>query len=256
MTLVKSILVTLLGLSLLGCGTAPTVSATGKVEPTSTTTQTRQSLNKEKQADAIIKKVVDAINKKDAAAIAPYLIRKDQGVDLAKAAIQDYNTYFKGEKVTRFERVGAAPNRPDTFLYKISNKNGLNKEIFVSFQQQEPQVYDEFLNYSYSSKGLLENFVTSIQRKDATKLARVLSPDDIDYSVTNAKKVISNYEQKFDTNTIKYRLEGLEDKTGSFIYTLYGSKGGKPVQHKVTVIHGDGLVGLKDALIPATTASY
>lgn len=228
----------------------PTFAAPKNTQLPAANTATSKTITIEKQADAIIENIIDAINNKDADSLAPYLIRQDYALDFAKAAINDYKTFFKAQNIAGFQRLGKSPTRPNTFLYKIFNQNGLSKTISVSFQQKQPRVDDEFFTYSAQAKGMLTRFINSIKNKDAQKLARVLTPDDVDYPVSAARQIIANYESRFDPETLKFKFKGLRGKGNYFVYTLYGFKNGKPVQHEVSIIHGDGLVGLQDYLLP------
>jgi hypothetical protein len=71
----------------------------------------------------------------------------------------------------------------------------------------------------------------------------------LDYPVEKAQKASATYRATFDANTLKYRFDGLDAK-GFFNYTLYGTRAGQPVKHRVTVIYGDSLVGLRDEFVP------
>lgn len=251
------------GLSLIRCGITEKGASASQITQILKNKQIKQPSTKE-IADAIMTKVIDAINRGDASVLAQYLDRGDAGVEFATAALADYKYYFKGEKLVRFELDEVEESLASIHLkykffgslkYKVYSSTGISKEIYVYQEGTENavsriRVYDDFLSYSARAKGLLKFFIKYIQQKNPQKLAGVLTIDDIDYPVVEAKKVILNYEAKFNVNTLKYRFDGVDSMTGGFLYTIYGLKGKKTVENKVKVGHGDGLVGLSDKLIP------
>lgn len=203
------------------------------------------------EADALMSKVVDAINRGDAKFLSQYLRYGDEvNQAFARAAIADYRTYFNPRAIERFERVGEAPYNPEALQYKLYNRAGVNKEIFVSFQSNSVTLYDEFLTYSARAKNLLDGLIAAVQQQNARKLAAVLTPDDIDYPVSLAEQAIANYEEKLEPQTLNYSFIGLEDRRDRFIYEIAGTQNGKPIQHRVKIVYGDGLVGLEDEWIP------
>jgi hypothetical protein len=212
--------------------------------------------DREAFADALMAKVVTAINHGDAEFLATYLLQIGEiNREFAIAAIADYQTYFKGNEIENYERLGEDSLRPDTLKYRLI-AGDIHKEILVSFQQENVTLYDEFLGYSARAKNLLSRFVDALKAGDSQQLAHLLSPDDLDYPVSQAEQAIANYRQAFDPQTLTFEFIGFASPTvanSPFVYRLSGSKAGQAVEHDVKAIYGDSLVGLQDDFVPAMT---
>lgn len=207
----------------------------------------------EEKADLMMEAFVTAINNRDEKVIAELVEAEKRlhfGLESIKPGLDNYNEYFKGEAISKFERNGQAPYMHDTFLYLLTTPKGINKEVIVNFQEKEIRIYDEVFEYSLLADRLLDRFLKSIQTRDANMLASTLNPDDLPYPVSDAEKVIINYEQKFDTSTIKYKFTSFDKNQNGFEFLLIGQKGNRSVEHEVYVVYGDSLVGLHDAWVP------
>ncbi len=215
--------------------------------------QIDENINWGKKADLMMEAFVSAINNRDEKVITELVEAEKRlhfGSESIKPGLDNYNEYFKGEAITKFERKGQAPYLPDTFLYLLTTPKGKNKEVIVNFQEKEIRIYDEFFTYSLLANKLLDRFLKSIQSRDANRLASALNPDDLPYPVSDAEKVILNYEQKFDTATIKFKFSSFEKNQNRFKFLLTGQKENSSVEHEVYVIYGDALVDIHDALVP------
>ncbi|HEY9647121.1 MAG TPA: hypothetical protein V6C88_12160 [Chroococcidiopsis sp.] len=234
--------------------TAPvTAPVTAPIRPT-VPPETRQALTPD-DAAALISQVVEAINRDDTAFLLTYL--KDTRPDLIsyEAAIAHYKTIFHNQPITQVELIdhqdqGLWLGQPaQTFTYEIRNDRGDRKTIRINQERGLVRVLDECLLYSHYAEAQIQRLLASIAANDAPQLAALLSVDDVDYAMEPATQAIATYRAQFDPGTLRYRFEGLDNDT-FFRYTLYGTKAGQPVEHSVTVVHGDGLVGLRDSNIP------
>ncbi|MCP2729007.1 hypothetical protein [Limnofasciculus baicalensis] len=216
--------------------------------------QLKQLLTKA-EADKLMTGIVDSINQGNGAFVLPYLPESKRSIEFGDAGITDYKTYFNNEPISRFELVKAEDSgefinqASGKFYYLLYNKSGVKKEIAINQESGNIRLGDEFFQYSYPAKVLLAKTIQAIKTEDPVLLAKVLTADDIDYPVAKAKDAIAKYRATFDPNTLAYRFDGL-DKNRHFNYTIYGTKAGKSVEHHVTIIYGDSLVGLQDKFIP------
>jgi len=225
------------------------------------------------QADSAVAQLVAGINRRDAALVAavawPSGDQPDVAQRVAQEAIDDFRHHFRGEPVARyaFVRGSGEGSRPRAvhLQYELITESGIRKAVTAYYGERTDRfrVYDEFLSYSARARSLARGVVESLRARDAARLARLFSPDDIDYPVALAERVIANYARRFDLGTLRYRFDGLSpERRGDhrrrpprwFRYTLYGSKGASPVEHRVEIIHGDGLVGWRDSLVPPPPA--
>jgi hypothetical protein len=220
------------------------------------------------RADSVAAQLVAGINRSDAALVAALASHAGEQpyVAAAREAIDDFRYHFRGESVAKSafvrEHWGGTQPRAVHFAYELITEGGVRKPVVAYYEARTDRfrVYDEFLSYSAHARSLVRGVVEALRARDAVRLARLLSPDDIDYPVRLAEQVIANYARRFDLETLRYRFGGLgPERPGDyrrprvnrwFRYTLYGSKGASPVEHRVELIHGDGLVAWRDSLVP------
>lgn len=175
------------------------------------------------------------------------------GTERAKAALQDNKTYFEQAEIVKSELMGTSPFSNEDYIrhiYRISNKNGVSKNIEIISHEGKVFVIDLFVNYSYFVHNRVSDYIINLKGKDPVKLARTLSVDDLIYPETESLKVISNYKKSFDLETIDYRFKGVDEEENFFIYEVYGTQNGEKVSHQFKVVCGDGLCGIRDDWAP------
>lgn len=219
------------------------------------------------RADSVVAALVAGINRRDAELVAALASHPGDQPNAAAArdAIDDFRHYFRGESVARyaFVREHGAGTQPRAvhFEYELVTEGGVRKPVVAYYDGRSDRlrVYDEFLSYSGFARSLVRGVVEALRAHDAVRLARLFSPDDIDYPVGLAERVVTNYARRFDLRTLRYEFDGLgPQRPGDygprvhrwFRYTIHGSKGASLVEHRVELIHGDGLVGWRDPLVP------
>ncbi|HEY9658963.1 MAG TPA: hypothetical protein V6C65_10960 [Allocoleopsis sp.] len=206
------------------------------------------------QADRLIETAIVAINQNQPNTLLPYLLQRDQELENAQAAIEDFKTYFRGEPIQRFERLPDAVQEgvPQRFTYRLYSASGISKILSVycdSHQDPPVRLMDEFLLYSRWVQASVDRYVTALQAQDSVLLASALTADDLPYPVAGAAKTIDSYAAKFDLQTLQYQFIGLDTKRDRFIYRISGTKAEQPVSHVITVRYGDGLVSLEDEFV-------
>lgn len=236
-----------------GCAIAPEQAfdpSSSDISPQATVfpdPQSHQLLTPE-AADAMMAGVIDAINREQAELLVPYLLERDQDLQQVEAAIADYQTYFNGEPIAGFERL--EDSTPSRFNYRIYSNSGQSKTIAID-QTQSIRLIDEFLLYSRWAKSLVSQFTAAIQAKDASGLAKILSPDDLIYPQTDARQAIASYASRFELETIQAEFVALAADQQYFVYKISGLQNGEPVDHLLHVLYGDGLVSIRDEFVPA-----
>jgi hypothetical protein len=218
------------------------------------------------RADSAIVQLIHGINRRDAALVADLIPRHGEQLDTisAREAIEDFRHYFRGQRVTGYMLAGVHGRLPGAMHleYRLLSPTGSHKAVVAYYDEPltRVRVYDEFLSYSVRTRALVRGVLQALRTRDAPRLARLFSPDDIDYPVPLAERAIVNYARRFDLGTLRYRFDGLTPErrvpgypsvNRSFRYTILGTKNGTPVEHRVVLIHGDGLVGWRDPLVPA-----
>jgi hypothetical protein len=215
-----------------------------------------------------VAQLVNAINARDAGVAAVLSQQMSLPPDTAAAALAlaDYAQLFGGSQVTgfRFLRQHGGEGQPvhAHFEYRLTAANGREKTVAVYYDGSANRfrVYDELLGYSGRAHAFVDAVVAALREQDAARLARLLNPDDIDYPEPLARQAIANYVRTFDLPTLAARFDGLTGERDNpyapavdrfFRFTLTGSRAGVPVEHRITVSHGDGLVSWRDDLVPA-----
>ncbi|HEY9699708.1 MAG TPA: hypothetical protein V6D10_20780 [Trichocoleus sp.] len=207
------------------------------------------------QADALMAKVVEAINRGDGESLLPYLLQRDQQKENVTAAINDFKTYFRGQPIQRFERqrveaLGQVANQPvQRFYYRLYGADGSQKETTVYQDQAGIRLTDEFFLYSYWAKLRAGQYLEAIQAKDAAHLAKLMSTEEKAYPVNQAAQTIAIYQAKFDLPSLQSQFTRLDPIAHQFVYTFSGAKAGQAVEHPIQVVYGDGLVQVKDSLL-------
>jgi hypothetical protein len=218
------------------------------------------------RADSLIADLVAGINRRDATLVGALTAYPDEQPDTAaaKEAIADFRHHFREQPVTGFAfiRQHGPDGSPRVIHFEYEFTSASARKPVVAYYDERIdrfRLYDEFLGYSAYARSLTRGVVEALRTRDSTRLARLLSPDDIDYPVAQAGRVIASYARRFDLATLRFRFDGLApERPGGygprvnrwFRYTIHGSKDGAPVEHRVELIHGDGLVGWRDPLVP------
>jgi hypothetical protein len=217
------------------------------------------------RADLAIVQLIVGINRRDAALVAAVASHHGEQPDTsaAREAIDDFHHYFRGQRVTGYRFAGVHGRLPGAmhFEYRLLSSRGAQKSVVAYYDgsSDRVRVYDELVSYSGHARALVRSVVDALRTRDAARLARLFSPDDIDYPVPLAERVIAGYARRFDLGTVTYRFDGLTPARPVrgypsvnrwFRYSIVGTKNGAPVEHRVVLIHGDGLVGWRDELVP------
>ncbi len=175
------------------------------------------------------------------------------GTERAKAALQDNKTYFGQTEIVKSDFIGTSPFSNEDYIrhmYRISNRDGVSKNIEITSHEGKVFVVGLFVNYSYFVHNRVIDYIMGLKGKDPVKLARTLSVDDLIYPENESLKVITNYEESFDLETIDYRFKGVNEEDSFFVYEVYGTKNGEKVSHQFKVVCGDGLCGIRDDWAP------
>lgn len=216
------------------------------------------------KADKLVREFVRALNNEDAAKVLSCMTTPDNEyytVEWAEAALANYQVYFNGEKIKRAELFGSAQYHQG-LIYRLYTTADNYKEIYVNagyvdgeYLYDDLFVYDNILFYSYRAANYLNGFIRALQQNEPQRIVSLLTYDHpYAYPEEKALEVIANYATHFDLQTIEWKFAGTETKKageGNLIYVIYGTKNNTPVEHEITVVYGDGLVGINDQWIPS-----
>lgn len=216
------------------------------------------------RANALVSRLIQAINSRDAATVAGLASFPGEQADSLAAvdALEGYRHHFAGQEITECQLVEEFPGQNTHIVYRLGSVAGTSKTVGIYYDHRRDhlRVYDEFLRYFARAQRYSAAIVDAIRSQDARELARRLSVDDVEYPVGLAEQAIQNYGRRFGLPEIQLHYEGLErtprmgdlnaDLNRWFTYRITGAKDGRPVEHRVMLSHGDGLLGWRDTLVP------
>ena len=222
-------------------------------------------------ADNFIREFAASLNAGDAVCVLEAMTWLAQEVyntvtiEYAEAALDNYRVYLGGEKIEKAAFMGPAPfYLGQGLIYRLYASGGKYKEVFLFRADadylngrglyDELFVYDNILNYSYRANVYLDMFVNALRENRPEEIASLLTHDNFanPYPEFKAGEAIRNYGRLFDLLTVSYVFVGTETRGADspLLFELRGSKGDIPAIHGFEVIYGDGLVTIRDELIP------
>jgi hypothetical protein len=190
-----------------------------------------------------------ALTEQRAQELVDTLVRAIGGDDQATAALETYTPHHADALRVALENfriaVGDAPTLrrvPDSliegFEYELLGPRGSTR-VYVTDDDLH-RVVGPVLYYSWFGAQYATALARFIAANDAERLARLLSPDDIDYPVEDARKLIARFQPRLDWARSRARFVGVDDHT--MRYEL--SDGTRTVP--VTLVYGDGLLSLRE----------
>ncbi|WP_069648915.1 hypothetical protein [Caloranaerobacter ferrireducens] len=215
------------------------------------------------KADKTIEKLVNGIVQNDYNIVFSCLSSnsvENYGVEMAKSSIKSYRVYFKGRyenlrikflghDLSHFKSSGYID-----YIYILYNEAFIIKKTKVRSYEDKAYIVDKYLYYPYFAERLVDSFIDGIKKQDKNKVASSLSVDIITYPVSEAEKIISEYNKTFDIITLKYNLVGVNETGDEYIFRISDSKYGKKtnhVNHIIRVMCGDGICGIENNLGPS-----
>ncbi|HYK04834.1 MAG TPA: carboxypeptidase-like regulatory domain-containing protein [Thermoanaerobaculia bacterium] len=177
------------------------------------------------------------------------LVRAIGGDGQATAALETYTPHHADALRVALENfriaVGEAPNVRRVhdsliqgFEYELLGPRG-NTRIYVT-QDDLHRLVGPVLYYSFSGAQYVTALARFIAGNDAERLARLLSPDDIDYPVEDARKLLARFQPRLDWARSQAKFVAIDDHT--IRYEL--SDGTRTVP--ITLVYGDGLLSLRE----------
>jgi hypothetical protein len=214
------------------------------------------------EANGLVSRLVAGINARNPIAVASVSAfpGEDPDTSAARAAIEGFRHHLQ-DHVIECRFVGHPEGWDSHLEYMLIGASGASKAVVVYHDEfrNHSRVYDEFLAYFSRAQHYAPAVMDAVRRRDAQRLARLLSPDDLDYPVPLAEQAIAGYASRFDLPTLRIDYKGLDPSPAAgygpdvrrwFGYTVHGMKDGQPVAHDILIIHGDGLIGWRDPMVP------
>lgn len=207
----------------------------------------------QREANSLITQVIQAINAQNSNFFLPYLMTRDQNIDNVQAALNHYQSYFQGQKITKFkliksEKLGEIkPNFAiQRFTYKLSSASGISTEMVI-YQDQNIRLIDPFLLYSLYSDRLIQGYINAIQSQNIQQISQIISPEESIFTEQELMAVLSKYRNLLGLNILSYQLTGLHQQHKYFTYTISGNN---RKQHQIKILYADGLISVQDNFLP------
>jgi hypothetical protein len=206
-------------------------------------------------AIAAMDKLVAAINSGDAAALQvllqatdPEYYRDRLSIEQAEEAIDKIKFELDLGTISYEQDRGDSLYGPTPVYKLIGTRDGtaaaIREPIILPTVGAQLGYRWAYFSYLVYADEYMAEYLRMIQAGDAARLADFLVVDDLDVPDETAGKLIAMYRLFFgSTEDLKIQY------VGPFRYAVY--KGNGRESHPVSVIYGDGLMGIEDTFMPS-----
>ena len=156
------------------------------------------------------------------------------GPESLRTAVEDYRSLL-GDRI-------AATYTSDTAALLRGTRGA---ELSVSVDQDlVRRLHGPVLDYSLRSRLFVASFSRLVSSGDAEALARLLTADDVDYPVENARRVITRFQPPFEAAGGQYELIAVDERRNTLTYRVTWRNEKQSKSADVVLRYGDGLLGL------------
>ncbi|AGA57372.1 MAG: hypothetical protein C6W55_10290 [Thermobacillus sp.] len=172
--------------------------------------------------------------------------------ETAETVIEGFATNFDMDSLTvTMNREGIAWGPAyGQYEFKLSDNRGENRfepwsdedRLLIRYEENGTRIfYNPYIRYFPFAGEMVSHYMELIQAEDADGLAVFLNPDDIVVPIWIAEETIDNYKQFLngDSPNIRY--------LNRFFFVVANDRN---EEHRIQVIFGDGLMGIRDEFIP------
>jgi hypothetical protein len=213
------------------------------------------------QAVADMTRFIELVKTKDAVGVAAYLKRSEFfhwfNVDLASKVIEGFERNFDLASLYAAIHKESNSHSPvdQQFGFILADKDQTPESLseydhtrMVTFRYEQetgqPIAYTAYVRFYPFAESMVEDYVKLIVEDQAAELSSFLNADDLDIPVWVGEDTIKAYKELLDmTNLASISITN----DYGFIYTITDSLG---KSHTIEIIYGDGLMGIRDELIP------
>ncbi|AJY76863.1 hypothetical protein [Paenibacillus beijingensis] len=215
-----------------------------------------EKTNKENKSNGEMKAIRDAhefinvIKEKNAAKLNQLLNTSDLDIEGTKKIIECFEVNFDLNSLSAQINYDGLSMYPEGGQYefvlvdKNINENNDNEEnsLVIRYEKDGNKVFhNPYVRYFPYAEKMILTYLDIIGEGDAIELASFLNADDIEIPIWVAEETISNYKNFLDTSKVTVRY------TKNFTFVAEDTNG---KEHIIEVIYGDGLMSIKDDLIP------
>ena len=208
----------------------------------------------EERAMQDAQQLVDSIKSKDAQTIMQLLnVSASSPLDNegVNAIIEGFSINFDIDTLSLQINDQGLSMDPESGQYEFAlvdkNFEAYNEEnkLVIRYDNGDIFYHNPYLNYFPHAEKMVLQYIELISTEQTTELASFLNPDDIIVPEWVADEVIQNYKEFFYSGNMSVRY------LNHFTFVIENSKG---IEHEIEVMYGDGLMSIKDKLIPDFSA--
>ncbi|HEX7708571.1 MAG TPA: hypothetical protein VF701_19070 [Thermoanaerobaculia bacterium] len=162
------------------------------------------------------------------------------GSEALRVALEQYRLLFG--TVTE---VRVLPADWSAYPFELRAANGRTGRVTVEVDDLV-RLHSPLLDYGPRSERFVNAYIRAVASGDAVRLAGLLSPDDIDYPIEDARELIVAYRRRYgDTATIRGEFVDLDETRNTITWRLRGrGAGGSEITEDLVLRYGDGLLGV------------
>ena len=195
------------------------------------------------EGEALLESFVSMLNGNDRVEV-PMSAYVFGGPEALRVAIEDYRALL-GERISATfttSEMSGSHQRIDATL--VGDKGGpLSLSIY---QDRVRRFISPIIDYGLRSRLFAASFSRLVGTGDAESLARLLTADDIDYTVENARRVIDRYKPPFEVRGGRFELAGIDERQHTMTYRLTWMGEGQETGSTIVIGYGDGLLSLRE----------
>lgn len=192
------------------------------------------------EAERLVEWLASAINDRSGNVDPELGLYIADGAEALRVALEQYRTVLE-----RVVEVRTLPRDWAPFPFELRGANGRSARVTVD-QDDRTLLHGSLLDYGARSERFVNAYIRLIASGDAERLARLLSPDDIDFPVERAREIVVDHRLRYaDTASIRAAFVGIDERRNTITWRLYGpARDGKEISEPLVLRFGDGLLGV------------
>ncbi|HEU4521017.1 MAG TPA: hypothetical protein VFT12_03375 [Thermoanaerobaculia bacterium] len=166
------------------------------------------------------------------------------GPEALRTAREDYQSLL-GSNITATVTGWKSSSFDQHLTAELGGSKGNAISLSV-YQDYVGSLHSPLLDYSLRSRHYIASFSRLVGSGDAEGLARLLTEDDLDVPVEDARRVIDRYRPAFEVRGGAYELIAVDERRNTLTYRVTWRGDGVEKSADVVLGYGDGLLGLRE----------
>ena len=166
------------------------------------------------------------------------------GPEALRAAVEDYRSLL-GERISAVVTTSELSSSHQRVDATLRGDTGGPISLLI-YQDRVRSFHSPLIDYSLRSRLFAAGFSRLVGSGDAESLARLLTADDIDYPIDDARRVIARYKPPFEVRGGGFELTGLDERQHALTYRLTWQGETEATSSTIRISYGDGLLSLRE----------